>query len=163
QARVAIPHAGRGGRRLITGLAPARTTTTYFQSPDFLPAAQRRRLWATPILALLASPPLRVGLHHFAIRRGPRLFSSAAGRRFPVFHNAKTVLARFARGIIRRKVRLLVSRAGFTKQDRQDLEQELVLRLLQSLDLFDPEQAHPNVFITTVIERAVAMILRERR
>jgi len=80
-----------------------------------------------------------------------------------VFHDDNIVLDRFAQGIIRRKVRLLVSRAGFTKQDRQDLEQELVLRLLQSLDLFDPEQAHPNVFITTVIERAVAMILRERR
>jgi len=80
-----------------------------------------------------------------------------------VSHDDKIVLDRFAQGIIRRKVRLLVSRAGFTKQDRQDLEQELVLRLLQSLELFDPEQAHPNVFITTVIERAVAMILRERR
>jgi RNA polymerase sigma-70 factor (ECF subfamily) len=80
-----------------------------------------------------------------------------------VFHDEENVLDRFARGIIRRKVRLLVGRAGFTRQDRDDLEQELVLRLLQSLDLFDPEQAHPNVFITTVIERAVAMILRERR
>jgi RNA polymerase sigma-70 factor (ECF subfamily) len=80
-----------------------------------------------------------------------------------VLHDDKIVLDRFARGIIRRKVQLLVGRAGFTKQDRQDLEQELVLRLLQSLDLFDPEQAHPNVFITTVIERAVAMILRQRR
>lgn len=73
------------------------------------------------------------------------------------------LLDRFARGIIGRKVRLLVDRAGFTRQDRHDLEQELVLRLLQSLDLFDPERAHPHVFITTVVERAVAMILRQRR
>jgi RNA polymerase sigma factor (sigma-70 family) len=80
-----------------------------------------------------------------------------------MFHDDKIVLDRFAQGIIRRKVRLLVNRAGFNKEDRQDLEQELILRLLQSLDVFDPEQAHPNVFITTVIERAVAMILRERR
>lgn len=80
-----------------------------------------------------------------------------------MFHDDNIVLDRFARGIIRRKVRLLIGRAGFTAQDREDLEQDLVLRLLQSLDLFDPEQAHPNVFITTVIERAVAMILRERR
>jgi RNA polymerase sigma-70 factor (ECF subfamily) len=80
-----------------------------------------------------------------------------------VFHDDKIVFDRFAQGIIRRKVRQLVGRAGFTKQDRQDLYQELVLRLLQSLELFDPDQSHPNVFITTVIERAVAMILRERR
>jgi RNA polymerase sigma factor (sigma-70 family) len=80
-----------------------------------------------------------------------------------VFHDDNIVLDRFAQGIIWRKVRLLVGRAGFTQQDHQDLEQELVLRLLQSLDVFDPEQAHLNVFITTVIERAVAMLLRERR
>jgi RNA polymerase sigma-70 factor (ECF subfamily) len=80
-----------------------------------------------------------------------------------VFHDEKIVFDRFAQGIIRRKVRQLVGRAGFTKQDREDLYQELVLRLLQSLELFDPDQSHPNVFITTVIERAVAMILRERR
>jgi len=78
-------------------------------------------------------------------------------------HDDKIVLDRFARGIIRRKVRLLIGRGGFTRQDRDDLEQQLVLRLLQSLDLFDPELAGPNVFIATVIERAVALILRERR
>jgi RNA polymerase sigma-70 factor (ECF subfamily) len=79
-----------------------------------------------------------------------------------MFHDT-IVLDCFAQGIIRRKARLLVGRAGFTEQDRQDLEQELVLRLLQSLDLFDPEQGHSNVFATTVIERAVGTILRKRR
>lgn len=80
-----------------------------------------------------------------------------------MFHDSNIVLERFAQGIIRRKVRLLVGRAGFTQQDRPDLEQELVLRLFQSVDRFDPKQAHPNVFITTVVERSVAMMLRERR
>ncbi|GIW56683.1 MAG: hypothetical protein KatS3mg082_3087 [Nitrospiraceae bacterium] len=79
-----------------------------------------------------------------------------------MFHDEEKVLDRFTRGIIRRKIKQLVGRAGFTRQDREDLEQELILRLLQSLHLFDPEQAHRNVFVTTVIERAVAMILRER-
>ena len=31
---------------------------------------------------------------------------------------------RFTRGIIRRKIKQLIGRAGFTKQDRDDLEQE---------------------------------------
>ncbi len=79
-----------------------------------------------------------------------------------MFHDDKLVLDCFARSLIRRKVRLLVGRAGFTDQDREDLEQELILRLLQSLHLFDPNQAHRNVFVTTVIERAVARIVRER-
>jgi RNA polymerase sigma-70 factor (ECF subfamily) len=43
------------------------------------------------------------------------------------------------------------------------LEQDLVLAILQSLNQFDPEQGHLNVFITTVVERRVATILRERR
>src|SRR5262249_17337721 len=54
-------------------------------------------------------------------------------------------------------------RAGFTAHDVRDIEQELLLRLLQSLPQFDPEQAHINVFITTVVGRSVAMLLRERR
>jgi RNA polymerase sigma-70 factor (ECF subfamily) len=77
-------------------------------------------------------------------------------------HDEKVVLDKFTKGIIRRKIKQLVGRAGFSRQDREDLEQELLLRLLQSLHLFDPAQAHRNVFVTTVIERAVAMILRER-
>ncbi|GIW56165.1 MAG: hypothetical protein KatS3mg082_2569 [Nitrospiraceae bacterium] len=79
-----------------------------------------------------------------------------------MFHDDKIVFDKFIRGIIRRKIKQLVGRAGFTRQDREDLEQEMLLRLLQSLHLFDPDKAHQNVFITTVIERAVAMILRER-
>ncbi|MBI1900551.1 MAG: sigma-70 family RNA polymerase sigma factor [Planctomycetia bacterium] len=70
---------------------------------------------------------------------------------------------RFARGIIRRKVKQLVGRAGFKQQDREDLEQELILRLLQALPSFNPKKAHRNAFVTTVIERAVASILRDKQ
>jgi len=70
---------------------------------------------------------------------------------------------RFTRGIIRHKINQLIGRAGFTEQDRKDLEQELILRLLQSLPSFDPNHAHRNVFTTTVIERYVANILRNKR
>lgn len=78
-----------------------------------------------------------------------------------MFHDDKVVLDTFTRGIIRRKIKQPVGRAGFTRQDCEDLEQELLLRLLQNLHLFDPDQVHQNVFVTTVIERAAAMILRE--
>jgi len=69
---------------------------------------------------------------------------------------------RFTRGIVRRKIAQLIGRAGFAKQDREDLEQELTLRVLQSLPSFDPAQAHRNVFTTTVVERFVDNILRHR-
>jgi len=70
---------------------------------------------------------------------------------------------RFTRGIIRRKVRQLIGRAGFTQQDREDLEQDLFVRVLQSLPRFNPDVAHRNKFITTVVERYVANILRNKR
>ena len=70
---------------------------------------------------------------------------------------------RFTRGIIRRKVKQLITRAGFTSQDREDLEQELFGRVLQSLPSFDASLAHRNRFITAVVERYVANILRDKR
>lgn len=75
----------------------------------------------------------------------------------------KIVLQGFARSIVRRKARLIARCCGFNAQDLRDLEQELLQRLLQSLPLFDPDQAHINVFVTTVIERSLAMLIRERQ
>ena len=40
---------------------------------------------------------------------------------------------RFIRGIIKRKVGQLMGRAGFTLQDRESLEHDLLARVLESL------------------------------
>jgi RNA polymerase sigma-70 factor (ECF subfamily) len=69
----------------------------------------------------------------------------------------------FARGLIRRKVEQLIGKAGFTAQDRKDLEQELLLRLVKSLPSYDPSKSHLYAFITTVLERYVANVLRNKR
>jgi hypothetical protein len=70
---------------------------------------------------------------------------------------------RFIRGIIKRKVNQLIGRAGFTLQDRESLEQELFTRVLQSLPRFNPEVAHRNKFVTAVVERYVANMLRNKK
>ena len=72
-------------------------------------------------------------------------------------------LGRFEFGIIHRKVRQLIGGSGFTRQDRKPLEQELIAMLLHSLPAFDPTKSHRNVFVTTVVERSVAKILRPKR
>lgn len=72
-------------------------------------------------------------------------------------------LDEFTKRAIRKKARQLVGHAGLRKQDREDIEQELMLELLQSWPSFDPQKAHRNVFVTTVIERTAAQILRDRR
>ena len=70
---------------------------------------------------------------------------------------------RFIRGIIRRKAKQLVGRACFTKQDCKDLEQDLFARVQHSLESFDPDRGHLYSFITAVVQRHVANILRNRR
>ena len=72
-------------------------------------------------------------------------------------------LDRFTRGIIRRKVNQLIGLAGFTQQDYGDLEQDFLARVLQSLPSFDPKKAHRNKFITAVVERHFANLLRNKK
>lgn len=72
-------------------------------------------------------------------------------------------LDRFTCGIIRRKINQLIGRAGFTRQDGDDLQQDLFLRVLQSLPSFNSNQGHRNKFITAVVERHVANILRNKQ
>ncbi len=77
--------------------------------------------------------------------------------------NLNDKIDRFTHGIVRRKVKQLIGRAGFTRQDREDLEQEFFARVLQSLASFDPAVAHRNKFITAVVERYVANVLRNKQ
>ena len=72
-------------------------------------------------------------------------------------------LDRFTRGIVRRKVKQLIGRAGFTKQDREDLEHDFYARVLQGMRSFDSNIAHRNKFVTAIVERYVANILRDKR
>lgn len=72
-------------------------------------------------------------------------------------------LDQFTRGIVRRKVNQLIGRAGFTHQDREALEQDLFARVLKSLPSFDSKKGNRNSFITAVVERCVASILRDKR
>jgi RNA polymerase sigma-70 factor (ECF subfamily) len=89
---------------------------------------------------------------------------SSAARSFPVLNDDfNEKFDRFTRGIVRRKISQLMGRAGLTTQDRQDLEQDFFARILQSLRLFNPDVAHRNKFITAVVERYVANILRDKK
>lgn len=62
-------------------------------------------------------------------------------------------LDRFAWGIIRRKACQMVGRASLTRDDHDDLVQELAFRLWKSSRRFDPAQAHWKSFVTAVVER----------
>jgi RNA polymerase sigma-70 factor (ECF subfamily) len=67
------------------------------------------------------------------------------------------------RALIRRKANQLIGRAGLTRQDREDLEQELLRLLLQRLSTIDQQRARTSAFLATVIERLASNLLRDRR
>jgi len=69
---------------------------------------------------------------------------------------------KYAASLIRHKAKQLVGQAGFTQSDRQDLEQEMVLDLLQRLPHYDPRRAQRNTFIARIVEHKVASILKAR-
>jgi len=67
------------------------------------------------------------------------------------------------KGFIRKKARQLVGKSGFTRWDIDDICQELTLRLFRAMLSFDPNQGHWAVFVTTVVERSAASLLRDKR
>lgn len=67
----------------------------------------------------------------------------------------------FSRGIIRRKVRQIAQRSGYSEQDLESLEQTMLTKLIEAMPSFDPEIAHRKVFITTVVERHAGTLIKK--
>lgn len=72
------------------------------------------------------------------------------------------VLGEYANKLIRHKARQLVDQFGFTRSDRDDLEQELRTHLFQQAARFDPERGSASTFISRVLSRKVVSIIRHR-
>ena len=61
------------------------------------------------------------------------------------------------------KARQLVGKAGYTRSDRPDIEQELLLDLIERLPDYDSSRASRHTFIARVIDHKVASLLDYRR
>lgn len=68
----------------------------------------------------------------------------------------------YAARTVRCTARWMVGRAGFTREDVEDLEQELMVDLLRRLDRFDPTRAGRATFIARVVENRAASLLAAR-
>lgn len=64
---------------------------------------------------------------------------------------------------IRFHARQLARTGLFHPQDREDIEQDLMLDLLRRLEDFDPSRASRNTFIARVIENCVATLVEAAR
>lgn len=66
------------------------------------------------------------------------------------------------RALVKAKARRMIGRAGLTTQDRPDLEQELIVKLIEGLGKYDEARGTWPAFARTVIGRAGANVLRHR-
>lgn len=66
------------------------------------------------------------------------------------------------RRLIRYKAHQLIGNHGFSRDDYDDLEQDLTLDLLQRMRKYDPNKATYNTFVSRVIQRKIANLIRHR-
>ena len=69
----------------------------------------------------------------------------------------------YAVKIIKYKARQLIGKAGFNEYDREDLEQEMMLDLLQRLPKYNPDRAQRNTFTARVVQHKVATMVEAQK
>lgn len=77
--------------------------------------------------------------------------------------NRSDVLDAHVQKLIHIKAHQLLRHQGFSRSDRDDLVQELTLRLWRQVDRFDPTRASFHTFAARVLDSCAATIVRERR
>ena len=73
------------------------------------------------------------------------------------------ILDGYARDIIRYKARQLIGKYGFTRDDYDDLQQEMMLDLLRRLGKYDPSKAGLSTFVARIVDRKVSTLIRHQR
>lgn len=68
----------------------------------------------------------------------------------------------FIKSVIQRKVRHVISVSSFDQHDREDLEQEIYIRVAKSVEQFDEKVGHLYPFICTLVQRHLSKLVRNR-
>jgi len=69
----------------------------------------------------------------------------------------------YAVRLIESKARSLIGHYGFTDDDREDLEEDLMLDYLQRIPKFDPTRAKRSTFIARIVRNKIASIIEARK
>ncbi len=69
----------------------------------------------------------------------------------------------YAGWLVRRTAADLVKSRDFNVSDRDDIEQDLIVRLLESWPQFDPAKGSATTFISTVVRNTVSNLIRRRQ
>lgn len=67
-----------------------------------------------------------------------------------------------ARDYVRRRVRRLIGRFGFTVSDCEDMEQEVLIFIMGRMRLFDPERGSIEQFVSKAATSRIRNIVRDR-
>lgn len=76
---------------------------------------------------------------------------------------AEQILDSFATRLIRRKAKSLIGKFGYTRSDREDLEQELTLDLLKRVPKFDPRRLSQHRFVASIVRNKIRLMVRARK
>jgi RNA polymerase sigma factor (sigma-70 family) len=77
-------------------------------------------------------------------------------------HGKEFILTDYAKTLIEFKARQLSRRRGIGQSDRDEIQQELWLAVVNQADRFDPSRASLDTFIDRVVNTGVAIVLRDR-
>jgi RNA polymerase sigma-70 factor (ECF subfamily) len=76
--------------------------------------------------------------------------------------SSRTELGEYAVKLISFKARQLIGQYGFTEADRDDIEQNLTVDLLQRQPKFNPSRASLHTFIDRIVNHAVASLVERQ-
>ena len=115
-------------------------------------------MWATPQWRTLHRFVSRSLFLPFVVARSP----SSAASEISVVRDNTIAVSPFTLDLIRRRAKRLAKRIAFADLEVADLEQVLTLRLLVALDRFDLSKGRVDAFVTSVLSRLVAFLIRQR-
>jgi RNA polymerase sigma factor (sigma-70 family) len=135
-----------------------QASASTLQNPRHSAGREAEAMWATPLWRSLHRPVSRSVILPFVFAHTPRL----AAREISVVRDNSIAVSPLTCGLVRRKARRLARRAVFADMEVADLEQELMVRLLAALDRFNSNEGRLDAYVTGVLSRLVAFLIRQR-
>ena len=77
--------------------------------------------------------------------------------------NEHTSISEYARTLISVKANQLVGKYGFSADDREDIEQDLVVAILEAAPSWDAGRGSRNTYDNRIVLRKIATIIRHRK
>jgi RNA polymerase sigma factor (sigma-70 family) len=78
-------------------------------------------------------------------------------------HRGGQGIDKFTQGFVRKKARQLAGKFGFKRHDRDEIAQQLYLKLVKHLDAADPDDPKWKAFVAITVYRCIANLIRDNK